>query len=114
MLRGTIVLTKFPFTDLTSAKRRPALVISGNTSNHNDVIVAFISSVIPKQISEFDLLMETNHPDFQLSGLKKESLIRCDNIATLNKSLFTGTLGELSADVMTQVNHRLRKALVLP
>ncbi len=28
MKRGTIVLTKFPFTDLSSSKRRPAVIIS--------------------------------------------------------------------------------------
>ncbi len=46
MKKGTIVLVKFPFTDLSSAKRRPALVISDQGKTKNDVIVAFISSNI--------------------------------------------------------------------
>ncbi len=43
-MKGKIVLITFPFTDLTSAKMRPALIIH---SSKNDVIVAFISSRLP-------------------------------------------------------------------
>lgn len=32
MVKGTIVLTIFPFTDLSSTKRRPALVVSAKES----------------------------------------------------------------------------------
>lgn len=43
-MKGKIILLPFPFTDLTSAKLRPALVIY---EGEKDVIVAFISSKIP-------------------------------------------------------------------
>ena len=46
MKRGAIVLTKFPVTDLSSAKRRPGIVVSASLNDTNDVIIAFISSVI--------------------------------------------------------------------
>lgn len=43
--RGDIVLVSFPFTDLTSTKRRPALVISPNSLNDlkRDLILAAIT-----------------------------------------------------------------------
>jgi mRNA interferase MazF len=41
-----VTLTDFPFTDLSSTKRRPALVISGNNDRRSDVIVAYITSVL--------------------------------------------------------------------
>lgn len=42
-MKGKIVLIPFPFTDLTTTKLRPALVIN---EGRNEVIVAFISSKI--------------------------------------------------------------------
>jgi mRNA interferase MazF len=44
--RGDIVLVPFPFTDLSSSKRRPALVISADAFNDRmeDVVVAAITS----------------------------------------------------------------------
>jgi mRNA interferase MazF len=54
MKQGTIVLTPFPFTDLSTSKRRPALVISKNNQQKTDIVVAYISSKITDQISETD------------------------------------------------------------
>ncbi len=58
--QGDIVLVTFPFTDLTSSKRRPALIISPDSFNAagEDLVLAAITSHI------------TNDPDaVQLSGV---------------------------------------------
>ena len=57
MKTGTIVLTRFPFTDLTSSKRRPAVILSKVNQNDPDVIVGFISSVIPKMVTVFNWVL---------------------------------------------------------
>ena len=44
MKRGTVVLALLPFTDLTDRKRRPALVVSPETRQGDDLLVAFITS----------------------------------------------------------------------
>ena len=53
--QGNIVLVSFPFTDLTSSKRRPALIISPDSFNAagKDLVLAAITSHItdnPKAI----------------------------------------------------------------
>ena len=84
---GTIVLTDFPFTDLTASKRRPALVISKDNERRTDVVVAYITSV-PR--SEPDAVQIVPTPD---NGLKVPSMVRFDKIATINKDIIAGRLG---------------------
>lgn len=68
MKKGAIVLTPFPFTNLSGQKNRPALVLSLSRQGE-DVLVAFISSVVEKK-GETDLLISKDHPDFAGTGLK--------------------------------------------
>ena len=42
---GSIVLARFPFTDLSGDKRRPALVVSRDNALRTDLVVCFITSV---------------------------------------------------------------------
>lgn len=84
---GAIVLTDFPFTDLTSAKRRPALVISTDNDRRADVVVAYITSV-PR--SEPDAMPIAPYCG---NGLKVPSLVRFDKVATIDKGIIAGSLG---------------------
>ena len=113
MKKGTVVLTLFPFTDLTSSKRRPAVVISDSVSDQNDVIVAFVSSVIPPAFSETDFFYDTLQPDFSQSGLKKSSIIKLDKLATINKSIISGELGAMNNRSIETINRKLKIALGL-
>jgi mRNA interferase MazF len=79
MQQKKIVLTRFPFTDLTSVKRRPAIVLSRRKSHSADVIVAFISSVVPSMPDSSDFVLETSHPDFARTGLKETSVFKWIN-----------------------------------
>ena len=113
MKKGTVVLTLFPFTDLTNTKRRPAVVVSGNYSNQDDVIVAFISSVIPAELSETDFVYDMSQQDFQQSGLKKISVIKLGKLVTVNKSIISGELGLLGDDTIEIINKKLKVAMDL-
>lgn len=84
---GAIVLTDFPFTDLTAAKRRPALVISTDNDRRSDVIVAYITS-IPR--NDPHALAMSPTPG---TGLKVASWVRFDKIATINKDIIAGRIG---------------------
>jgi len=98
--KGEIVLVKFPFTDLSGSKLRPALILYDSGS---DVIVAFISSVIrEKGENEVKVLKS------EINGLKVDSIIRVDKIATLSKGLIAGKIGELESEYINKVDELLK------
>jgi mRNA interferase MazF len=81
---GCIVLARFPFTDLSGDKRRPALVVSRDNDRRSDLVVCFITSV------------QRSGPDMAAipmtggTGLKVPSLVRFDKVATLDRSVIAG------------------------
>jgi len=109
-MKGKIVLVPFPFTDLTAAKLRPALVIY---EGEKDVVMAFISSKIPSELSEVDILITKDHASFRKAGLKVDSVIKLDKIATVLKDLIVGELGEVDEKLKQEVNQRLKRIMVI-
>lgn len=103
-MKGKIVLIPFPFTDLSASKLRPALILY---EGDRDVVVAFISSKIPSQFTESDVVVAENHPEFPLTGLKVGSVIKLNKIATLSKNLIIGEIGEVGEVIKEEVNKKL-------
>jgi len=89
---GTIVLTDFPFTDLTAAKRRPALVISTDNDRRTDVVVAYITSLPRSEPDAVPIAPTTGN------GLKVPSMVRFDKLATINKDIIAGRLGAVAPE----------------
>ncbi|MDP2115401.1 MAG: type II toxin-antitoxin system PemK/MazF family toxin [Bacteroidota bacterium] len=99
MSKGDIVLIPFPFSDLSGAKNRPAIIL---IETDDDVTVAFITTQL-KWESQFDVLLQPS--DF--NGLKKVSLIRLNKLATIDKELVVGRLGSLEEPSMGLLDRNL-------
>lgn len=99
MKKGDIVLIPFPFTDLSGIKTRPAVILCAQRS---DITVAFITSQTNWQ-EEYDIKITGT----DTNGLKKPSLIRLSKIATIDKDLVLGKLGELNAAQLKIINKNL-------
>ena len=89
---GIIVLARFPFTDLSGDKRRPALVVSRDNDRRSDLVVCFITSV-PRSGPDMAPLAATAE-----TGLKVPSLVRFDKLATLDRHVIAGKIGAAPAD----------------
>lgn len=110
--RGDVVLAAYPFTDLSSVKRRPALVVSATDRPDRDCILAFITSQVERS-GGTALLLDARDAGFADTGLRISSLVRCGKLMTLDRTLLVGRLGKLNAQLMDKVDHRLMKALEL-
>jgi mRNA interferase MazF len=74
--RGDVVLVAFPFTDLTTTKMRPAVIVSSDAfnQNHLDIVLAAITSQVPKRVARYDHLLSL--PDQKDAGLPKPSVVK--------------------------------------
>ena len=63
MRPGEIHLARFPFGDAPRMKLRPVLLLTGTIGSVPEVLVAYISSVLPTQPLASDLIMDPSTPD---------------------------------------------------
>ena len=111
--RGDIVTVLFPFSSGTGAKHRPALVVQNDVNNRRmtNVIVAAITTTKHRSGQPTQLLVEFASPVGQQSGLAHDSVVTCENLATLDKSLVRRKLGTLTDEVMKQIDVCLKDSL---
>ena len=81
---GEVVLIPFPFTDFSTLKQRPCIVISSTVFNraHQDVIVAAITSHLPRKAGKHEYRL--NPAEQRACGLPKPSLIKLGKIVTID------------------------------
>jgi len=104
---GHIILTPFPFTDLSGNKVRPALVL-GVQKGGDDLTVCFISSIPHNNVFMFDIIVGPEDKDFSKTGLKLKSIIKITKIATLDRVVVLGIIGELDNKNIIRVKKALK------
>jgi len=94
---GDVVLIPFPYSDLSQAKRRPALVIA-------DVGIGdFVLCQITSKSYADRLAIPLSESDFAEGGLKRESFVRIGKLFTANSSIISGVAGRLNRVKMSEV-----------
>jgi mRNA interferase MazF len=103
--RGDVVLAQVPMpsTQLTQFKLRPAVIISADNLNQilDDVMVVPCTSKTTRPLTGTQYLITGD--EIVLAGIRVESVVRCESIFTLNKSMITRTLGSLSNEAINHV-----------
>ncbi len=104
--RGDIVLVSFPFTDLSSSKRRPALVISPNPFNEQgqDVVLVAITSQEPT-----DNAVTIDERDCVDGELPKKSFVKLSKLFTVHSTLVLKRMCVLRGEKLEEVLHGLRR-----
>jgi len=96
-IAGQIVLFKFPQTDLTLGKLRPALLLRSLSNGYDDWLSCMISTKIRQEITELDEIIAPDDQDFGQTGLKAESVIRVSRLAVVSETILLGSTGSISA-----------------
>jgi mRNA interferase MazF len=95
------VVVPFPFSDLTRAKRRPALVIA--QLEGDDLILCQITS--QRIRDRYAVLIDEN--DFETGTLKQKSNVRPNRIFTADHHIVLYRVGHLKPDKISEVIERI-------
>lgn len=102
-----VVLVPFPFSDLSSTKKRPCLVISSfkpQGLNHHSII-AMITSNLNGLSFPFDYQIK----EFKKAGLPKPSILRLSKLVSIDNQMITTHLGKLEEIDQKKVSKLFRK-----
>ena len=104
--QGEIVLIPMPFTDLTSARRRPAIVISNDTYNRTtiDMVVVGMTSLLSPTPHSFTLTTK----DLAAGVLNHPGKVRVDKIYTLSQNIIVKTFGKVNAATLDRIRQMLQ------
>ncbi len=105
--QGDIILVPVPFTDLSSQKRRPVIVISNNQYNQQSLDVVVVAMTSRPLQTPYGFTITNN--ELEKGSLNRPGQVRVDKIYTLSQSLIVKTFGRVDANVMERINQLLVK-----
>jgi mRNA interferase MazF len=108
LIKGDVISVPFPFSDTSTTKKRPALVIA--ESDNNNIIICPITS---KPGRDYEIKLEDE--DFRVGKLNlSPCYIRPNIIATVDKSNVIRYIGKIKDDKLHQVISRIIEIIKKP
>jgi mRNA interferase MazF len=99
--QGDILLVPIPFTDLSTLKQRPVVVVSNDSYNRQmtDVVVVAMTSNPARVDYGFVITSE----DLKQGRLNHPGTVRVDKIYTLSQSIVLRTFGQVRPQVLDRI-----------
>ncbi len=96
-VKGDVIVVPFPYSDLTTSKKRPALVVASLAGD--DVILCQITS----QMKKDDYSVALQSADFQSGTLRQDSFIRPNRLFTADARIVLYKAGDVKKSKMGEV-----------
>ena len=102
-----IVLIPIPFTDLSSQRRRPVIIMSNDGYNRktDDIVVVAMTSNL--QPSDYGFTITSS--DLEIGSLRRPSRVRVDKIYTLAQSIAVKKFGRVNGVTFDRICDLLAK-----
>ena len=98
-----VVLVSFPFTNFTSDKRRPAVIVSPDNFNAGkDLVIGFVTSQLQSATKAGDYVLKR----WKEAGLPKPSMVRM-KFATIDRSIVIKRFGHLENEDQLELRQNL-------
>ena len=108
-----IYLASFPFGDTAGMKLRPVLTLTSPQGPVPEVLVAYISSVIPDPMLPTDIILDPSTSEHLSTNLKTKSAVRLHKLATIHARSIVRRLGNISQTTADDAAQKLRALLNL-
>ena len=103
--QGDIVLIPIPFTDLSSQRRRPVIIISNDTYNRKTMDIVIVAMTSNPTVVDYSFTITSS--DLEQGKLNRPGKVRVDKIYTLSQSIVVRTFRKVNSNVL----HRIRNML---
>jgi mRNA interferase MazF len=101
LVKGDVVVAKYPFSNLSSSKKRPAVVVA-KLEGFDPIVCPVSSSYRADKYS-----VGVSEKDLEDGYLKYESSIRPTSILTLERSLILYKIGHLKEGKINELQERI-------
>ncbi len=101
LVKGDVIVLPFPFSDLSSTKKRPALIAA--TLEGEDIICCQITSAA--RLDQYAIIASDS--DFKEGSLRQTSIVRPNRLFTADKSLISYKVGSLKEKKTKEVEEKI-------
>lgn len=96
-----------PFTDLSSNKRRPVIVVSNNDYNRKTADIVAVGMTSNPKMTDYTFTITS--ADLNQGKLNRPGQVRVDKIYTLSRSIVVKTFGRVNTNVPDQIQSKLHE-----
>lgn len=104
---GEVLYARFPFTDHSSEKIRPVLVVSSTKFNRGDdfVVVPISSRIFPGD--KYGYQIKASDSYFKETGLRYESTVKWTKPMVISRSVVHRKAGLIPTRVLTEIRNQI-------
>lgn len=103
MKQGDVVIIEFPFTDLITFKKRPAIVVSNARVQSPDVMICEVTT--KGRVPELEVKLTSD--DMKRGELPKVSYVRPFRVLAVHKTLVNKVVGTLSDEKVKELFNKI-------
>jgi len=104
--QGDILLVPVPFTDLSSQKRRPVIVISNDAYNQKTVDIVVVAMTSDPTPVDYSFVITS--ADLEQGTLNRPGKVRVDKIYTLSQAIVVKTFGRVNQPTLERIRQVLQ------
>jgi mRNA interferase MazF len=104
--QGDILLIPIPFTDLSSQKRRPVIVVSNNSYNQKSADIVVVAMTSNPALSDYSFTITSS--DLKKGTLNHPGKVRADKIYTLSKTIVVKTFERVNETTLKKIQKEVQ------